>query len=102
MEPLDGEEIDHIDHNGLNCLESNMRNCTHQENRCNNTPHGKSKYLGVYYLRIRNKYEYITAGIYFNYKRIHLGYFKSEIEAAKAYDKKALELYGEFANLNFK
>lgn len=31
----------------------------------------------------------------------HLGYFSSEIDAAKAYDKKALELYGSTAKLNF-
>lgn len=30
----------------------------------------------------------------------YCGVFKDELEAAKAYDKKAIELYGEFANLN--
>ncbi len=34
------------------------------------------------------------------YKQIHLGCFTSKIEVAKAYNKKAVELWGEFALLN--
>ena len=35
-----------------------------------------------------------------NQKRIHIGYFTNEIDAAIAYNKKAIELFGEFACLN--
>jgi AP2-like factor (ANT lineage) len=39
--------------------------------------------------------------IWVNRKRIYIGSFEDQIEAAKAYDKAAIKYYGEFANLNF-
>jgi len=98
MATPDGLEVDHIDHNGLNCLEENMRNCTHLQNMMNHISVGKSPYLGVSY----HKGTLIRATIKLSGKCKHLGYFKTEEDAARAYDKKAKELFGEFANLNFK
>ena len=42
-----------------------------------------------------------AASIQFEKKKHHLGYFTDQIAAAKAYDKKASQLHGEYACLNF-
>lgn len=105
MNTTDGVQVDHRDHNGLNNQKSNLRNCTISENNRNSCAFGRSKYRGVSYTScIKNgkRYEYITASIKVNKKHIGLGVFKTEEAAARAYDEKAKELHGEFANLNFK
>ena len=92
--------VDHINHNGLDNRRRNLRVCTYIENQRNKRPKPgcTSEYKGVHWCKGRNKFR---ANIYLNRKAIHLGYFKNEIEAARAYDKKAKELFGEFAYLNF-
>jgi hypothetical protein len=92
--------VDHINHNGLDNRKPNLRLCTSIQNQQNKRPRSgcTSKYKGVYWHKDRKKF---CAKIHLNKKAIHIGYFKDEIEAAKAYDKKARELFGEFAYLNF-
>jgi hypothetical protein len=61
-------------------------------------PKKKSKYVGVSFDAKRGKFR---AKIHLpdrSYK--HIGYFESEIEAARAYDKAALAIYGEKAVVN--
>ncbi len=89
--------VDHIDGNGLNNRRCNLRVCTHQQNRANVGPRGGvSRFVGVG--RMRDKWQ---ARITFRGKVFHLGTFDDEVEAAKARDRKAYELHGEYAYLNF-
>ena len=92
--------VDHIDHDGLNNRRSNLRLCTNAQNACNMRPYRgvSSRYKGVSWSKKKKKWE---AGIKRDQKRHLLGFFENEIEAARAYDKKAVELHGEFACLNF-
>lgn len=96
-----GDEIDHRDTYGLNNQEFNLRFTSRSGNRANTVKKTGcySTYKGVAWNRRANKW---IAQLTHNYKHINLGYFKTEIEAACAYDAKAKELFGEFANLNFK
>ena len=100
MNPDAGLVIDHKDHNGLNNQKENLRICTPSQN-CMNARVSKgsrSKYKGVNFCTFTNKW---VATICKNKKRLTIGRYKIEEEAARAYDAKAIELHGEFANLNF-
>ena len=92
--------VDHIDHNGLNNRRSNLRLCTRKQNNYNKRPRKgcSSKYKGVSFCKKRNRFRVF---INYNKKQYYIGVFKDEIEAAKAYDRKAREFFGEFAYLNF-
>ncbi len=95
----DAQFIDHKDHNGLNNSIFNIRFCTLTENQHNKNSHknSTSKHKGVTWHRREKRWR---ATIYYE-KSITIGHYKSETKAAKAYDKKAKELFGEFARTNF-
>jgi len=97
-----GMVVDHINGDSLDNRKENLRVCTHQENQMNRriNKDNTSGYKGVYY-DAKNKKNSWYAKIMFNYKLIHIGYYKTKEEAARAYDQKAIELFGEFAQLNF-
>lgn len=91
--------VDHIDRNGLNNQLANLRHCLNKSLNNANRRAIKNKtsiYLGVS-LNNRGKWVAHTSK---NNKVFHIGSFSDEIEAAKAYNKKAYEFHGEFANLN--
>jgi hypothetical protein len=93
--------IDHINGDGLNCQKYNLRQCTNQQNSMNRigNKNTSSQYKGVIWWDRSKKW---VAQIMHNRKHVYIGLFTEEIEAAKAYDLKAKELFGEFAWLNFK
>ncbi len=92
--------VDHKDYNGLNNRKSNLRLCTPAQNQYNArpSPGGTSRHKGVYWEKKSKKYR---ALIGHKSKRYHLGCFDNEDDAGRAYDRKAIELFGEFAYLNF-
>lgn len=96
-----GIEVDHINGNGLDDRKQNMRNCTRAEQSWNRPPNtnSASKYKGVCWDKNRKKW---TARIGLNRTLMFIGRYDFETSAARAYDKKARELFGEFAWLNFK
>jgi hypothetical protein len=99
MEPPDGFVVDHIDGNKFNNCRGNLRICTQAQNVCNaRGQNASSKYKGVRHLRGRRKWD---VQIGFQGRRQHIGSFDDEIEAALAYDLKAVALFGPFAYLNF-
>ncbi|HEY5590690.1 MAG TPA: AP2 domain-containing protein [Paludibacter sp.] len=93
-------EVDHEDHNGLNCQKYNLRICTSSQNGMNALPrkNGTSKYKGVCFNKAANKF---IAQVSYNKKVIFLGYFNDEIEAARVHDVAAKKYHGNFSFLNF-
>jgi hypothetical protein len=99
MRPPKGMVIDHIDGNGLNNWRKDLRVCTMLENGHNSKPQGHtSRFKGVSYDEILRKWE---AAICLNRKMVTIGYFNTEIEAARAYDRRAWAEFGIHAWLNF-
>lgn len=92
--------IDHIDGNGLNNVRDNLRRASRSENARNRLPnqlYKSSKFKGVHWDKWANGWR---AMIEVNRTRINLGRYKSEIEAAQAYDQGALKYFGTFARTN--
>jgi hypothetical protein len=99
MKPPKGKIVDHKNRNKLDNTRDNLQNTTYRENARNQPKRrgSSSQFWGVSYIKTRRKYR---AYVY-NGERCSCGEFKHEIEAARAHDAKAVELFGEFARLNF-
>jgi len=91
---------DHIDRDGRNNRRDNLRPDPNGRNNANKVrfANNTSGYKGVGWCERLGKW---PARIRVNNKLRHLGYYADKIEAAKAYDKAALEAWGEFAVVNF-
>jgi len=97
--PRNGYIVDHKNHETLDNRKENLRICNRHENAWNQKTE-EVKFKGVSFC-YWSKINPFSAHIAINSKLIHLGYFKTQEDAALAYDKKAVELFGEFACLNF-
>lgn len=92
-------QVDHRDTDGLNNQKSNLRTCTDGQNKHNlgmreaNT----SGFKGVTFHVGAGKY---MAQIRVNGRHLYLGLYQSAIDAAKVYDSKAIESFGEYARTN--
>ena len=121
MDAPEGMLVDHIKNNGLDNRKENLRLCTPSQNAMNQKlkSHSSSGYKGVQCTPMqKQKYTSKKTGIteIREYKlskpyrayigdgkggHIKLGRYATGEEAARARDKKAKELHGEFAYLNF-
>ena len=98
----DGLECDHINSNSLDNRKANLRSATRLQNSWNarkSQQIGYSKYKGITFRKRRQKW---AAQICVDGRRIFLGTFEDETEAAKTYDKAATKYFGEFAKIKFK
>ncbi len=100
-----GQIVDHINRNSLDNRKANLRIASSAVNNINRgknrTWRGRptsSGYKGVSWSNKRKKWH---SYIWFDNKRMHLGYFTEDKDAARAYDAMVYELHGEYAYLNF-
>jgi hypothetical protein len=95
-----GQQIDHINGNSLDNRRENLRFCNCSQNQQNRkVTSGTSLFKGVSRCKTTNRWR---ADIKSNGKQVFIGRFDTELEAAKAYDTKAKDLFKEFASLNNK
>ncbi|MFN3851950.1 MAG: hypothetical protein ACK4NY_21110 [Spirosomataceae bacterium] len=97
--PPKGQRILFKDKNALNCQKENIEfvSCGqaahHYYKKHKNSKNAQERFRGVIV-------QYV-ARIKFNNKILVLGSFENERDAAQAYNKKALELYGDKAVINY-
>jgi hypothetical protein len=91
-------QVDHKDRNGLHNWRGNLRLATQSQNNANaKLVMGVSGYRGVW----KQPYDRWSAQIECGGVVHRAGRFGNPEEAARAYDKLAKSLFGEFATLNF-
>lgn len=102
LQAPDGVFVDHRDGNGLNNTKQNLRLCTNSQNSGNakRRKDNSSGFKGVTVNKRRYGHRWVAA-ITCQKKTFYLGTFDDPAEAARVYDSKAKELFGEFARLNF-
>jgi len=100
MDPPRGLVVDHKNCNSLDNRRANLRHATRSQNMQNRRKrkNTSSRYIGVHFDKNRNRW---AVHIRHNGKKLWLGRFVSESDAARAYDTAARKYHKEFARLNF-
>lgn len=90
---------DHVNRNGLDNRRINLRPATPSQNSANVAPtrSNTSGYKGVSWDRRRSKW---VVQIGYNGSAFKLGLFDDPVEAARAYNRAAVDTFGEYAWLN--
>lgn len=91
-------KVDHKNGETGNNSVANLRAATSTQNAQNSKPHKGKRFKGISWDTYNQRWK---AQIRANGKNVHLGNFLSPEEAARVYDKAALEHYGHYARLNF-
>lgn len=98
---VDGEFVDHINHDGLDNRKANLRRCSKNENARNRKFQKHSSFFkGVTYASDSKRRKRWRAQIVVNTKHLTLGYYLTQEEAAAAYDKAATLYHASFAATN--
>lgn len=92
--------IDHINGDGLDNRRANLRLATFAQNGANRrmSRRNTTGFKGVFWDPERKLWR---AAITYERRHHHVGRFATAEQAARAYDARALELFGEFARPNF-
>lgn len=97
LQPSNKQLVDHINRDKLDNRKNNLRICKSSDNNHNRALNNPNGFRGITWNKRKHKW---ASQISIGNKNKGLGYFTSKLDAARAYDEKALELYGRYARLN--
>ncbi len=101
MKAPQGVMVDHRNGDKLDNRKDNLRLCSNSQNQANRKVSlGVSKFKGVVWQTLPSGKGYWKAVITKDGEATYLGTYKTDVEAAAAYNVAAVEMFGEFAHIN--